>query len=82
MRETFVKTVNHHLDGRLSQVRIPVLVMWGDRDTEVVRSQMETLAKTIPDADLVVLPGAGHYGFIDAPSAYAAAVRSFLVPHG
>jgi pimeloyl-ACP methyl ester carboxylesterase len=82
MRETFVKTVNHHLDDRLSQIRLPVLVIWGDRDVDVVRSQMETLAKAIPDAGLVVLPGAGHYGFIDAPSAYAAAVRSFLMPSG
>jgi pimeloyl-ACP methyl ester carboxylesterase len=78
MRETFVKTVNHHLDDRLPQVRVPTLVVWGDRDTAVARRQVDTLVERIPDAGLVVLPGAGHYGYLDAPDAYAAAVRRFL----
>jgi pimeloyl-ACP methyl ester carboxylesterase len=78
MRETFVKTVNFHVGDRLSGVRQPVLVMWGDRDRDVVRAQVDRLVEGLPDARLVVLPGAGHYGFIDAPAAYAAAVRSFL----
>ncbi len=80
MRETFVKTVNHHLDHRLGDISVPVLVIWGDRDTAVVRREVDTMVEKIPDAGLVVLPGAGHYGFIDAPAAYAAAVRSFLSP--
>jgi pimeloyl-ACP methyl ester carboxylesterase len=79
MRETFVRTVNFHLDERLDRVRVPVLIIWGDRDTAVVRRQVDTMVQRIPDAGLVVLPGAGHYGFIDAPAAYAAAVRSFLL---
>jgi pimeloyl-ACP methyl ester carboxylesterase len=78
MRETFVKTVNYHLDDRLKHIHVPVLIIWGDRDTSVVRRQVDTLVERIPDAGLVVLPGAGHYGFIDAPAAYAAAVRTFL----
>jgi pimeloyl-ACP methyl ester carboxylesterase len=80
MRETFVRTVNFHLDDRLDRIRVPVLIIWGDRDTAVVRRQVDTMAQRIPNAGLVVLPGAGHYGFIDAPAAYAAAVRSFLLP--
>jgi pimeloyl-ACP methyl ester carboxylesterase len=80
MRETFVRTVNYHLDERLGSIKVPVLVIWGDRDTAVVRRQIDTLVGSIPDAGLVVLPGAGHYGFIDAPAAYASAVRSFLLP--
>ncbi len=78
MRETFVKTVNHLLDDRLGRVRVPTLLVWGDADTAVVRAQMDTLAREIPDAGLLVLPGAGHYGYLDAYSTYAAAVQSFL----
>ncbi len=78
MRETFVKTVNHLLDGRLGRVRVPTLLVWGDADTAVVRAQMDTLQREIPDAGLLVLPGAGHYGYLDAYGTYAAAVTSFL----
>ena len=79
MRETFVKTVNHHVDGRLGQIRVPTLVLWGDADTAVVRAQVDALARGIPDAGLLVLPGAGHYGYLDAPDTYAAAVGHFLL---
>lgn len=79
MRETFVKTVTFHLDDRLSRVRVPTLLLWGDRDTAVSRRQMETLEREIPDAGLVVLEGAGHYGYLDDPATYAAAVRHFLL---
>lgn len=78
MRETFVKTVNYHLDDRLRRVRVPLLVMWGDRDADVSRYEVETMVEAVADARLEVLPGAGHYGFLDAPAAYASAVRSFL----
>ena len=78
MRETFVKTVNHLVDDRLARVRVPTLLIWGDADTAVVRQQMETLEREIPDAGLLVLPGAGHYGYLDAFDTYAAAVTSFL----
>lgn len=79
MRETFVKTVNHLVDNRLGQVRVPTLILWGDADTAVVRVQVDVLAREIPDAGLLVLPGAGHYGYLDAPDTYAAAVGNFLL---
>lgn len=79
MRETFVKTVNFLLDDRLSQVRVPTLLIWGNQDTAVSRRQMETLEREIPDAGLVVLEGAGHYGYLDDPATYSAAVRHFLL---
>ena len=78
MRETFVRTVTHLLDSRLALVRVPTLVVWGDADTDIVRAQVETLARDIPDAGLLVLPGAGHYGYLDAYPTYAAAVVAFL----
>jgi pimeloyl-ACP methyl ester carboxylesterase len=78
MRETFVKTVNHLVDDRLGRVRVPTLLVWGDQDTAVVRTQMDALERGIPDAGLLVLPGAGHYGYLDAYPTYAAAVQTFL----
>lgn len=78
MRETFVKTVTHHVDDRLNRIRQPTLVIWGDQDEAIGRDQVETLEREIPDAGLVVLPGAGHYAYIDDPATYQAAVDHFL----
>ena len=78
MRGTFVKTVNCYLDGRVGRVDVPCLLFWGDRDEAISRYQMDVLERAIPDAGLVVLPGAGHYAYLDAPETFVAATRHFL----
>ncbi len=79
MRETFVRTVGHFVEDRLGRIRIPVLVFWGDRDTDIVREQMDRLVGGLPDAGLVVLEGAGHYGYLDRMDVFEAATRQFLI---
>ncbi len=78
MRETFVKTVSYHLDDRLDRIRVPTLLIWGDRDTAVSRRQMEILESRIPDSGMVVLKDAGHYGYLDDFETFIGAVRYFL----
>jgi len=78
MRATFVKTVNHHVDDRVHRIDVPSLLFWGDQDTAVSRRQMETLEAAIPDAGLVILEGAGHYGHLDDPTTVISATRHVL----
>jgi len=78
MRETFVRIVNTYVEDRLDRIRIPVLVFWGERDRAVGRAQMERLVQALPDAGLIVLKNAGHYGYLDDPDTFIAATRYFL----
>lgn len=78
MRETFVKTVNHHLDGALSRIQVPTLLFWGTDDDAVTRRQMEVLKEAIDDCGLVELEGAGHFGHLDEPGAVRSGIRHFL----
>lgn len=78
MRETFVKTVTHHLDDRVARIEVPTLLVWGDRDTAVSRRQMAILEERIPDSGLLVLANAGHYGYIDDFDTFIRGARYFL----
>lgn len=78
MRETFVKTVNHHLDGALSRIDVPTLLFWGTADEAVSRRQMAVLEKTLSDCGIVELDGAGHYGHLDALDTVLSGTRHFL----
>lgn len=78
MRATFVRTVTHTLDDVVSRIAQPTLLFWGDRDTAVSRYQMDVLAGSMQDAGLFVLPGAGHYGYLDAPDVVVGGTRAFL----
>jgi len=50
----------HHTLPRLSRIRAPTLVITGSADRLVPPANSELLARSIPDARLLVLPGAGH----------------------
>jgi pimeloyl-ACP methyl ester carboxylesterase len=36
------------------------------------------LAATIPDCEIVVMPGIGHYPHLEAPGEYVALIKRFL----
>ncbi len=78
MRETFVKTVNDHLDGELEHIQVPTLLFWGTEDDAVSRRQMEVMEAKINDCGLVELDGAGHFGHLDQPETVHAGLRHFL----
>jgi pimeloyl-ACP methyl ester carboxylesterase len=44
----------------LRRVAVPVLLLWGDRDSYVMRSDQERLQAVMPAARLVVFEGIGH----------------------
>ncbi len=56
----------------------PVLVLAGRHDRTCSVEASEAIAAGIPGAELVVLERSGHFGFVEEPAAYVAAVRSFV----
>lgn len=78
MRETFVKTVNEHLNGELRQIQVPTLLFWGTEDEAVSRRQMNVMETAIEDCGLVELDGAGHFGHLDQSEPVLAGIRHFL----
>jgi pimeloyl-ACP methyl ester carboxylesterase len=82
LRGTFVKVVNHDLRDRLPQVQAPTLLLWGADDDATPARDGETMAALIPDARLLVFPGAGHYSYLDRPAETCAALDEFLAPIG
>jgi len=62
----------------LARLTRPVLVVNGALDTTIRRRAGEALARALPFAERVVLPGAGHLPNLDVPRAYNDALRAFI----
>jgi pimeloyl-ACP methyl ester carboxylesterase len=62
----------------LAAIAAPTLVIVGSEDTLTPLPFAETLAEGIPDAELVVIEGAGHLSAMERPEEFAGAVRDFL----
>jgi len=62
----------------LSSLPMPTLVVVGERDKPDFSAIAHHLAEEIPDADLVVVPGAGHVVGLDQPEELNALLLEFL----
>jgi hypothetical protein len=56
--------------GFLALAPMPVVVIWGDRDTITPLEQGQRLAGLVPGAQLLVLDGVGHIPQIEAPQRF------------
>ena len=63
---------------RATLSRIPSLVVWGMQDSAFGPAQLARWREALPHAEVVELPGAGHWPHEEEPDAVVAALRGFL----
>lgn len=72
-------TQPNYLADKLAAIRGPAIAIAdGDHDEIIRHRHTEYLARTIPGAELIWLPGAGHFAPLQAPDAFNAAMLGFL----
>lgn len=66
-------------DDQLAGIQAPTWVVDGDRDGAIgFSSDTISIAKTIPNAGLLIQPNVSHFALLEDPSAFNAAVLRFL----
>jgi haloalkane dehalogenase len=63
---------------RLADLDVPVLLVWGERDDFAPVAGAHRFERELSDTELVVIDGAGHFVWEDAPERCAEATTSFL----
>jgi pimeloyl-ACP methyl ester carboxylesterase len=78
MAHRFRLVEQFNLDGRLDRIRVPTLILAGDRDLLVSEASLAALSTGIGGSKLVRLRGAGHLAFVVQAARVAQEVRQFL----
>lgn len=78
MRQCMVKAVNEDLTELLPLIRQETLLIWGDLDTATPIADAKLMEERIPDAGLAVIPGTGHFCFLEKPGQFAGIMRSYF----
>ena len=65
----------------LPRLRMPTLVVWGERDLIFPLAQAQSAMHHLRDGQLVVIPDCGHLPHVEAPARCAAAITRLLVQH-
>jgi pimeloyl-ACP methyl ester carboxylesterase len=78
MRGTLVRVVNEDWRHLLPRIQASTLLIWGELDDQTPLADGQLMEQLIPDAGLVVFPGAGHYAYADDLARFARVVGHFL----
>ncbi len=78
MKKCLVMAVNEDQRQWLPYIGQETLLVWGDLDDATPLSDAKIMEEMIPDAALVVLPGTGHYSFLEKPAQFRGIIRAFL----
>ncbi len=78
MQKIFLNTINEDLLPEAASITAPVLMIWGENDTEVPLRDAERMKEQLGHATLIVVPGAGHFVHNDEPSIVEAEIGAFL----
>ncbi len=66
----------------LARIATPVAIVDGDHDEAIKRAHTEYLARSIPGAQLIILPAASHFAMFQQPREFNDAMLGFLGPAG
>ena len=73
-----MKTQPNYSAEKLSKIKVPVTVAQSENEEFIRPEHAEYLAKTIPGAELVFLPGVSHFAPLQRPEVFNRAVLGFL----
>ena len=65
----------------LPRIAAPTLLIWGELDGRSPLGVARQFEQAVPDARLVVIPGAGHVSNLERPAEFNDAVREFCRAH-
>ena len=78
MRETYLKVIAEDLSNILSEVSVPTVIIWGEKDDVLPLKDGYFMKEKIKNSELVVIPGAGHDLERKAPEILAQKIIEFL----
>jgi pimeloyl-ACP methyl ester carboxylesterase len=72
------RTQPNYSTGELAQIRVPIAIVQSEHDEFIKREHAVYLAKSIPEAELIELPGVSHFAPLQRPNQFNRVMLSFL----
>ncbi len=80
LSKTFSHIVSEDLTSYLSQIKLPTLIIWGDKDHNEASTinDAQLMKKSIKNSKLEILKEAGHFSFLDQPEEFSKILIKFI----
>lgn len=78
LQETFKKVVSDDVRDNAATITLPALLIYGRDDEQTPPSYGELFNRAMPQAQLHIIPAAGHFVHLDQPQQTTALIQEFL----
>ena len=79
LKQTFINVINENLAAELLKIKIPTLIIWGEKDSVTPLKEGELIAKSIPGAKFKIIKNAGHFVFLEKPEEFIKLIKEFAL---
>lgn len=78
LRESMVKVISEDFTENLKHIKVPTLLIWGDKDTATPIQNAKLMEKEIQNCGLVTIKNAGHFSFVSDMPLVSRVLKSFF----
>lgn len=79
LKETFKNVIKEDLRPYFHSMKIPTLVIWGEKDKITPLSEGKIIAENILGAKFAVIKNAGHFVFLEKPEEFIKLIKEFAI---
>ncbi len=79
LKETFKNIISEDLTPYLEKIKVPTLIIWGDKDKMTPISDAYLMNKKIPNSKLEILKNIGHAPHLECPEVLAKKIHKFII---
>lgn len=78
LKETIKNILEEDLTPLLKEIKVPVLILWGENDKITPVSDAKLMAEKIKDSNLEILENIGHTPHLENPELLTQKIKSFI----
>ena len=78
MKKVLVNTVNEDLSDDATKIKVPVILIYGNLDSEVPEEDTKEYERLITDCGLILYEGCTHYAYLERLNQTISIMRNFI----
>ena len=79
LRETFKNIIEEDLTSYLSKIKVPTLILWGERDKTTPLSDAYLMKNKIENSNLEILKDIGHVPYLENPEFLVKKIKESII---
>lgn len=78
MKETYLKVLGENMSDIFSQISVPTVLIWGEKDGITPLAHAYFMKEAIPGAELKIIPNVRHNPHREAPETLVEKIKEFI----